>query len=164
MPLKNELKQAITKHALKNATEHQGHANQGAVVGKLMALDKESRKEIESLLPEVKEIVNSIKSMSIEEQKQKLVDFEGQFEIQKTKPREGLPELEEFADGKIQCVTRYAPNPNGPFHLGNARQIFLSSYYAKHYNGKFLLRFDDTDPKVKKPMKNPEKIFVTDLE
>jgi glutamyl-tRNA synthetase, archaeal and eukaryotic family len=49
-------------------------------------------------------------------------------------------------------VTRFAPNPDGPLHLGNARAAILSYEYAKMYNGKFILRFDDTDPKVKRPI------------
>ena len=36
-------------------------------------------------------------------------------------------------------------------HLGSARAILLSHEYARIYNGKFILRFEDTDPKVKRP-------------
>jgi glutamyl-tRNA synthetase len=35
--------------------------------------------------------------------------------------------------------------------LGSARAILLSHEYARIYNGKFILRFEDTDPKIKKP-------------
>ena len=35
--------------------------------------------------------------------------------------------------------------------MGSARAILLSHEYARIYNGKFILRFEDTDPKVKRP-------------
>ena len=49
-------------------------------------------------------------------------------------------------------VMRFAPNPNGPLTIGHARGVIVNSYLAKKYGGKFILRFDDTDPKTKKPM------------
>lgn len=42
-------------------------------------------------------------------------------------------------------VTRFAPSPTGHLHLGNLRSCFLNWIYAKKNNGKFILRFDDTD-------------------
>lgn len=42
---------------------------------------------------------------------------------------------------------------DGPLHLGNSRAAIISYEYAKMYKGDFILRFDDTDPKVKKPIK-----------
>jgi glutamyl-tRNA synthetase len=37
-------------------------------------------------------------------------------------------------------------------HLGSARAIVLSHEYAVMYKGKFILRFEDTDPKLKRPV------------
>ena len=55
------------------------------------------------------------------------------------------------ADKYKQIVTRFSPNPDCVLHLGSARAILLSHEYARMYNGKFILRFEDTDPKIKKP-------------
>ena len=49
-------------------------------------------------------------------------------------------------------ITRFSPNPDCVLHLGSARAIILSHEYARKYNGKFILRFEDTDPKLKKPI------------
>ena len=49
-------------------------------------------------------------------------------------------------------VTRYAPNPDCVLHLGSARAIVLCYEYARIYKGKFILRFEDTDPRVKRPV------------
>jgi glutamyl-tRNA synthetase len=51
------------------------------------------------------------------------------------------------------AVLRFAPNPNGPLTLGHARGVITNHYLAKKYSGKFILRFDDTDPRTKKPLK-----------
>jgi len=50
-----------------------------------------------------------------------------------------------------KVVTRFSPNPDFVLHLGSARAIILSHDYAKIYNGTFILRFEDTDSKTKKP-------------
>src|SRR3989344_3000271 len=60
-------------------------------------------------------------------------------------------------------VVRFAPNPDGALHLGNARPAVLCDEYAKKYKGKLILRFDDTDPKVKVPEKKFYKWIKDDL-
>lgn len=42
-------------------------------------------------------------------------------------------------------TTRFAPSPTGIMHLGNARTALFSWLFARHNNGKFLLRIEDTD-------------------
>jgi nondiscriminating glutamyl-tRNA synthetase len=41
--------------------------------------------------------------------------------------------------------TRFAPSPTGELHLGNARTAILNWLVARHENGAFVLRFEDTD-------------------
>jgi glutamyl-tRNA synthetase len=42
-------------------------------------------------------------------------------------------------------VTRFAPSPTGFLHIGGARTALFNWLYAKHHDGKFLLRIEDTD-------------------
>ena len=45
----------------------------------------------------------------------------------------------------MTTVTRFAPSPTGLLHLGNIRTALINWLYARTYNGKFILRIDDTD-------------------
>lgn len=40
---------------------------------------------------------------------------------------------------------RFAPSPTGPFHIGGARSALFNWLLAKKYNGKFIMRIEDTD-------------------
>jgi Glutamyl- and glutaminyl-tRNA synthetases len=41
--------------------------------------------------------------------------------------------------------TRFAPSPTGYMHVGNLRTALYTYLIAKHDNGKFILRIEDTD-------------------
>lgn len=42
---------------------------------------------------------------------------------------------------------RYAPSPTGLLHIGNARTALFNYLFARHYNGEFIIRIEDTDQK-----------------
>lgn len=148
----------IRKYVLINATEHAGQAQTKSVLGKLLADQPDLRARALELRPIIEDTVEDVNRLGLARQKSEL-DKLGGYQPIKHQERKGLPEMERGD----KFVVRFAPNPDGALHLGNARPAVLCDEYAKKYKGKLILRFDDTDPKIKVPEKKFYKWIKDDL-
>lgn len=148
-----EIKELIRKHALFNAVKFNGRAKADAVLSKVLAEKPELKSRVKEIYRMVEEIVEDINSMSLEDQIKilNLIWPEAQMAMKRREEKKGLPPLPN-AEKYSMIITRFAPNPDGPLHLGSARPIILNYEYSKMYKGKFILRFEDTDPRIKKPI------------
>jgi glutamyl-tRNA synthetase len=147
-----EIRELIEKYALQNAVKYEATPNAGAVMGKLMGEHPELRSRAKEISPEVKAVLSEVAAMNPDEWRSRLEKIAPELVAQLSEhkePAKGLPSLE-GAEGGV--VMRFAPNPNGPPTLGSARGIIINAEYVKKYGGKFLIRFDDTDPVKKRPM------------
>lgn len=139
------------KYALENAVKHGGKANPGAVIGKVMAEGGDAvrarAKEVPALASAV---IAEVNGMGADAQKAAFAEVEGTLVQRKSAEREGpLKPLPNATKGKV--VLRLAPNPSGPPHFGHGRGMVITDEYRRMYDGKFILRFDDTDTTVKPP-------------
>ena len=155
MTLENDktLRELVLKAALLNALQHSGKAQAGAIIGRIIGEKQELKTKVKELSGLISQVVSEVNSLSVEEQKRR-VEEKWPEALKKEKAEEKerrLPALPN-ADKYEQVVTRFSPNPDCVLHLGSARAIILSYEYARLYKGKFILRFEDTDPKVKKPV------------
>lgn len=57
---------------------------------------------------------------------------------------------------------RYAPSPTGHLHIGNARTALFNYLFARHNNGDFIIRTEDTD--LKRNIADGEKSQLENLE
>ncbi len=46
---------------------------------------------------------------------------------------------------EITTRVRFAPSPTGHLHIGGARTALFNYLFARHNNGAFILRIEDTD-------------------
>ncbi len=137
----------ILKHALANAFSHGGKANEGAVLGKILGEKPELKENLDSLRREIQKITNEVNAFSAAEQESKLREIYPEFFTREKKEEtKELPELPNAISGKT--VFRLPPEPNGYMHIGHGISFFFNYYYAKKYNGKLILRFEDTNPEA----------------
>lgn len=62
----------------------------------------------------------------------------------------------------MTVTVRFAPSPTGYIHIGNTRTALSNWLYAKKNNGRFILRYDDTD--IERSRDEYAKAIAVDLE
>lgn len=140
------MKELILKYALQNAVKYKGKANIGAVIGKVLAENPELKNDMKKLSKEIKKIVDKVNSLSLEKQKKELEKFSGQLK-KPEKEEKNIFSVFEIKENE-RVVTAFPPEPSKYPHIGHAKSIFLNYELAKKHNGKFILRFEDTNPKL----------------
>lgn len=147
------------KHVAINAAKF-GKPDEKAVIGKVLAEYPELKLRVKEIIPLIRECIREFENIGEEERKQLISKFSVEKKVEEKE--RSLPPLPKAEVGKV--VMRFAPNPNGPPTLGSARGIIINGEYCKIYRGKYILRFDDTDPKTKRPMLEAYDWYLEDIE
>jgi len=158
-----EIRRLALLYALENAVKHGGRALPQPVLSKLLGSRPDLRPRARELLTLVEKVVEEVNRMGLEDQRASLELLAG-GEVPARKAEGKRAELPPLPNAeKERVVTRFAPNPDFVLHLGSARPAVLSYEYARMYEGRFILRFEDTDPKTKAPMPEAYELIRDDL-
>lgn len=141
------MKDVILKHVLLNALQYEGKADFKAVVGKIISENPKVKDSLGKLIPEIKKTIEEVNSWGVEKVEEKVNELRIEVE-KKTEEKQGLPDLPDAEKGKV--VTAFPPEPSKYPHIGHAKAAFINYMYAKKYEGKFICRFEDTNPDLAK--------------
>ncbi|MCE7735304.1 MAG: glutamate--tRNA ligase [Candidatus Heimdallarchaeota archaeon] len=153
----NDTQNLIKVQVLLNAKLYKGKPNEKAILGKLLGKHAELRSQAVEVKTLITEIFEEIKDWTADQISKELIvldpDAENTHNLQKKKQvkrrkeqKKELPELKNAVKGKF--VVRYAPDPSKYPHLGQGMNFLVNRIYADKYDGKVILRFDDTNPAI----------------
>lgn len=143
-----DIKNTAFKYALQNAVEFKGSANSGAVIGKIISENPEAKGNMKEVAMAANAAVREVNSMKQEAQAKKLAEIAPELLEKKKAEKRGLSELPNAVKGKV--VTRIPPEPSKYAHIGHALSFTINYLYAKKYEGKCYVRFEDTNPELSK--------------
>ncbi len=141
----DDLTLTIRKYALDNARRYNSVPDVGAVVGRLIGEKPELKAKLKELMPQINAVCNEVKLLQVEAQISELEKIAPELLVEKKAVEEKkLKPLPGAEKGKV--VMRLAPSPSGVMHIGHGIVFALSHLYCKEYNGKLILRIEDTNP------------------
>jgi len=109
--------------------------------------DPKSKNNIKALQKDILAIIKKVNSMKPEEQRKRLEEMAP--ELLEKKKFEKRDIFDSFpVDGDV--VTAFPPEPSKYPHIGHAKAILVNYGFAKKHKGKFVLRFEDTNPELAK--------------
>jgi glutamyl-tRNA synthetase len=143
------LDEAIEKYALDNASKYDGKANPGAVIGHIIKEMPEVKSDMKSLAMKVNARIKEINKLGVDAQKKLLEDKYPEMLVEKEHEERDIFAFLGIKPGD-KVKTGFPPGPEKYPHIGHGKALLLNYLLAKKYDGKFVLRFEDTNPELVK--------------
>ncbi len=135
----------IKQLILENAVKYKGKADKKFVFGAILAKFPEYKTKQQVLHDILDEQLSEINSLGIEIQKQMLEKINPDFFEKKEKVDRNIFGFLNIKEGD-KVISAFPPSPEKYYHIGHAKAILLNYLLSQKYNGKFYLRFEDTNP------------------
>ncbi|MDE1832893.1 MAG: glutamate--tRNA ligase [Candidatus Micrarchaeota archaeon] len=136
----------IRKYAVKNAIDY-GKASPGSVLGRVLGSHPEAKADMKALNSAIARTIEEVNKLDRAALEAEYSEHQEEFDkLEKKKADESVPKFVLEGAVKGDFATRYAPAPNGYMHLGHAKAALMASEFARIYDGKIFLYFDDTNP------------------
>lgn len=148
MPVGKDLEPLIRKYALQNAAQYGGKATAGAVIGKILAEKPALKQQIKEVSAAVAAAIKEVNKLALDKQVEELEKTAPGLLEKKKAAKNDLPELKNARPGQV--VTRIPPEPSKYAHIGHALSFLINYMYARKYQGKCYVRFEDTNPELAK--------------
>jgi glutamyl-tRNA synthetase len=156
------IRESAVKYTVFNASQYGGKANPGSVMGRIFAEFPEAKANAKDVQCLIVGVVADVNSWPLDKIMETVKQWPELFEAKKIEEKKTLPPLKNI-DAWPLVKVRFAPNPDGPLHLGSAESIIFSDEYSKMYKGHFILRFEDTSADVKPPILKMYEWILEDL-
>lgn len=138
-------KEAIKQLILENAVKYKGKADKKFVFGAILANYPEYRTNQQELHDILDNTITEINALDLDTQKQMLETLNPEFFEKKEKIDRNIFAFLNIKEGD-KVISAFPPSPEKYYHIGHAKAILLNYLLSQKYNGKFYLRFEDTNP------------------
>ncbi|MDG6902327.1 MAG: glutamate--tRNA ligase [Nitrososphaerota archaeon] len=145
------LHELVERAALTNALKHDGKAEAGAIVGRVLAERPDLKPQAGQILKEAAAAAKRVSALTPGAQRKLLAEKYPDFsDDQQKQGRTGLPPLPNAVKGKT--AFRLPPEPSGFMTVGHAMAFTINYIYKQDYDGELWLRFEDTNPRKVQPI------------
>lgn len=144
------LESALEKFALLNAIRHGGKASAGNILGQVIREHPGAKDDMKSLQALARSVVARVNALEIGDQRAKLEEVAPELLEKKAPQEHDIFAFLDIPEGAT-VNTGWPPEPGKHIHIGHAKAAYANYELAKRHNGRFVLRFDDTNAEKVKP-------------
>jgi glutamyl-tRNA synthetase len=133
------------KYSLQNAVKYEGTASAGSVIGQIIREHPEHKGRMKELQSAANEAVEKVNKLPLDEQRAQLETLAPQLLEKKEHKEHDLFGFLKITPSST-VATGWPPEPGKYLHIGHAKAALANYELARRNKGRFVLRYDDTNP------------------